>query len=133
MIQCGVTRFKALVAKVSGLSILPRQGQQIAESLSSSKRLVPLLTDVNQSLHQNLGMLVSDALKNLQYRDDADLLSMHACLLDNYEVQCILRSKPQGWCKRNRKVLKAAMEEYFGKHGIYPHPVVLFKKYAHLP
>ena len=97
------------------------------------KRLVPLLTDVNQSLHQNLGMLVSDALKNLQYRDDADLLSTHACLLDNYEVQCILRSKPQGWCKRNRKVLKAAMEEYFGKHGIYPHPVVPFKKYAHLP
>ena len=96
-------------------------------------RVLSLLSDTEVSLHANLARPLAKALKSLKYKDDAELFSMHACLLDAFEVQCILRSKKEGWCKRHFHKLKWTMDKYLRDHGIWPHPAVLFEMCIHLP
>jgi len=98
------------------------------------KRIRPLLSDPVQyrSAHTNSSCPVEEALKQLNYQDDADFFNMHSCWLDCLAVQNILRSKQPGWCKRNLGELQKTMDKYHKKHKIWPHPAILFELCQHL-
>ena len=119
---------QGITLTLKGLSIR----NYIACFPDQQKRLLPLLTDTSRSQCENLARPVSAALKTLDYTDALELLSMHACLLDNFDAQCILRSKEVGWCNRNLRIKQMTMREYKKKQRIWPHPAILFHKCRHL-
>ena len=63
--------------------------------------LLKLLSDPNKGLHANLASQVGPGLEHLEYNDEAELLSMHACLVDDWDAQTVLRQKGPGWISRN--------------------------------
>ena len=90
------------------------------------KLLCPLLFDETKSEHQNLGAIIGTALKKLGYDDDVSLLSMHACLCDDWDAQTVLRSKDEDWIERNWKEMRKRLDAWYKRDGIYPHPGLLF-------
>ena len=66
------------------------------------------------------------ALQELSYRDDADLVSMHACLFDDIDAQTVLRRKPADWLERNWRTILKRAKEYHQKHRVWLHPGKLF-------
>ena len=88
--------------------------------------LVKLLSDPNKHLHANLASQVGPGLENLEYEDEAELLSMHACLVDDWDAQTVLRQKGPGWISRNWNELRRRLDAWHQRDGIYPHPGCFF-------
>ena len=88
--------------------------------------LVKLLSDPKQGLHANLASQVGPGLENLEYEDEAELLSMHACLADDWDAQTVLRQKGPGWISRNWNELRRRLDAWHQRDGLYPHPGVFF-------
>ena len=83
--------------------------------------LVKLLSDPNKCLHANLSLQVGPGLASLEYKDEAELLSMHACLVDEWGAQTVLRQKGPGWSYRNWSELRRRLDAWHRRDGIYPH------------
>ena len=60
--------------------------------------LAKLLSSPGKSRHQNLALEVGLGLQNLGYEHEPELLSMHACLCDDWDAQTVLRMKDPGSC-----------------------------------
>ena len=95
-------------------------------------RLLPLLSQAQASPNQNLACQAADALRRVNYKDDADMVTCQMCLLDHAEVHKVLRVKKADWIKRNKKELIRMCEAYKADkiNKIYPHPGTLFTKAA---
>lgn len=88
--------------------------------------MVKLLSDPNLKLHANLASPVGPGLENLEYKDEAELLSMHACLVDDWDAQTVLRQKGPGWISRNWREMRLRLDAWHRRDGIYPHPGLFF-------
>ena len=97
------------------------------------KRLFPLLSTPDLYQHASYARSMVDAMKDLGYTDDAELLSMHACLFDCFAAQVIVRSKGPGWIKNNIREMKTRMNRYKQANGIWPHPAVLLTLCKDIP
>ena len=79
--------------------------------------LLKLLSDPNTGLHANLHSQVGPGLESLEYKDQAELLSMHACLVDDWDAQTVLRQKGLGWISRNWSELRRRFDEWHRRDG----------------
>ena len=84
--------------------------------------LLKLLSDPNKGLHANMASQVGPGLERLEYKDQAELLSMRACLVDDWDAQTVLRQKGPGWIRRNWSELRRRLDAWYRRDGIYPHP-----------
>ena len=73
-----------------------------------------------------MGGEVGPGLENLGYEDEPELLSMHACLVDDWDAQTVLRLKGVQWLDRNWTELRRRLDAAHRRDGIYPHPGVFF-------
>ena len=80
----------------------------------------------NKNLHSTLASQVGPGLDRLEYKDEAELLSMHACLVDDWDAQTVLRKKGPEWVSRNWRELRRRLDAWYWRDGIYPHPGVFF-------
>ena len=88
--------------------------------------LVRLLSDERLTVSENLNTPLAKALKKLKYKDKPELLSMHACLLDDRDAQSVLRRKDSKWVTRNSQELNKRLLAWRRREGIWPHPGVFF-------
>lgn len=88
--------------------------------------LTKLLSDDEKNLHANLASTVGEGLDRLGYKDSADLLSMHACLVDDWDAQTVLRQKGAEWLVRNWTTLKKRLAAWRQRDKIWPHPGLFF-------
>ena len=75
----------------------------------------------NKEARANLVAQVGPGLESLEYKDEAELLSMHACLVDDWDAQTVLRQKGPGWISRNWGELRRRLDAWHRRDGIYPH------------
>ena len=92
-----------------------------------------LLTDPDKSWHENSITPLHVAFQYTNYEDDADLFSMHCCLLDDWDAQTVLRSKPVDWIDRNAAVMRRRLDEWYEREGLWPHPGRFFVSCVDLP
>ena len=95
--------------------------------------LLKLLGDPSKSVNQRLASDVGPGLENLHYEDEAELLSMHACLVDDWDAQTVLRLKGLDWLVRNWDELRRRLDQWHRRDGVYPHPGVFFVECWDLP
>ena len=88
--------------------------------------LVKLLSDPNKRLHANLASQAGPRLESLEYKDEAEFLSMHACLVDDWDAQTVLRQNGPGWLSRNWSELCRLFAAWHRQDGIDPHPGQFF-------
>ena len=88
--------------------------------------LKKLLSDPSKSSTSNAALDVGVGLANLGYEEEAELLSMHACLVDDWDAQTVLRLKGAEWITRNWTELRRRLDAWYRRDGIYPHPGVFF-------
>ena len=88
--------------------------------------LLRLLMPEGQRLGEANHVSMSKALKTLGYTDRPELLSMHACLVDDVEAQTILRNRGVAWIERNRKEMSKRLRICYDKNKMWPHPGVFF-------
>ena len=88
--------------------------------------LLRLLSDPSKLLHAILVAQVGPGLESLEYKGEAEFLSMHACLVDDWDAQTVLRQKGPGWISRNWSELRRRFDEWHRRDGIYPHPGPFF-------
>ena len=94
--------------------------------------LVGLLSDEHKTLTGNLDAAVGKGLKRLHYKDEPELLSMHACLINDWDAQTVLRQKGEDWVRRNSKELTRRLNAWHRRDGIWPHPGIFFLDCWHL-
>ena len=85
-----------------------------------------LLTSGRASDRKSSHSPLAVALKALDYTDKPELLSMHACLVDDQAAQTILRQRDCKWIERNAKEMEARLVSWRRKEGIWPHPGIFF-------
>ena len=88
--------------------------------------LTRLLSDPQKSLSENLAVAVGGCFRRLKYKDEPELLAMHACLVDDWDCQIVLRHKGVGWITRNKKEMIKRLNVWYQRNGIWPHPVSFF-------
>ena len=88
--------------------------------------LVRLLSDERLTVSENLNTPLAKALKKLKYKDKPELLSMHACLVDDRDAQSVLRRKDSKWVTRNLCELNKRLIAWRRREGIWPHPGIFF-------
>ena len=84
--------------------------------------LLKLLSDPNKGLRANLASQVGPGLERLKHKGQAELLSMHACLVDDWDAQTVLRQKGLGWISRNWSEMRRRLDAWHRRDGIFPHP-----------
>ena len=55
---------------------------------------------------------VGGDLDNIGYEDEPELLSMHACLVDDWDCQTVLRLKGPGWVTRNWREMRKRLDAW---------------------
>ena len=129
-VKRGVLRYATQRAnhtlKIQKLSV----AKYIACFPDEHKMLPRLLADPELNQWQNLKREVKEALQELKYSDDPELVSMHSCLFDDIDCQTALRSKPDPveWLRRNWKTILGRLKEYYKEHGVWEHPGRLFMR-----
>ena len=88
--------------------------------------LLKLLSDPNKGLHANLASQVGPGLERLEYKDQAELLIMRACFVDDWDAQTVLRQKSLGRISRNWSELRRRLDAFHRRDGVYPHPGLFF-------
>ena len=95
-------------------------------------RLLPLLGGHGMSRNMVLAQKMGPALKNLQYKEDVDLLTMFSCNLHHSSVVSLLWKREPGWIRRNRAKLEEMKVAFFEAEAIYQCPATLFEGATHL-
>ena len=68
--------------------------------------LFRLLSDGRLTTSDSLNIPIGTALERLEFKDKPELLSMHACLVDDHDAQTVLRNKGSEWVARNAMEMK---------------------------
>ena len=88
--------------------------------------LFQLLSDEQLKVSENLNTPLAKALQKLKYKDKPELLSMHACLVNDHDAQSVLRRKGSNWIQKNTEELNKRMIAWRRRTGFWPHPGVFF-------
>ena len=88
--------------------------------------LFGLLSDERLKTSDSLNISIGKALLRLDFKDKPELLSMHACLVDDHDAQTILREKDSKWIERNIKEMKKRLIAWRRRERMWPHPGIFF-------
>ena len=81
-----------------------------------------LLSDPSKSANENLAANLGDRLKSLKYDADPEIFFVHACLIDDWGAQTVLRTKSEDCIDRNWGEMRRRLDRYWEEKRISPHP-----------